>query len=128
MFSVIKSDSFNRQIIGIADNNTEIYKIIYTDSGVQNMTQNIQTFTNLINYETKIVNFNDYLYNDKINNTFTHYQIDIIGDESYKYIKTIKKCVYEVVLYLNQQNDIDLMCCESIRTERDNIKTFSFTD
>jgi len=139
MFSIIKSDNTTRQIIGIADNDVDIYNFICNDSGVQNVTQYIQTFTDLINNKTKIINFNDYLYNNKTNSTFTHYQIEITGEDSCKYIKTNKKCVYEIVLSLPQfqvlnqtqaqaKKYLDLLNseCESVKEERDNIKSFSF--
>jgi hypothetical protein len=120
MFSVIKSCNPHRQIIGVANNDNEIMKIIIDSSGVQNITTQLQTFNDLINYDCKIINFGDYLYNDKVNNTYTHYQININGDESYKFIQTNKKDLYEIVLSMPNH-------CESVRCERERIKQFDFS-
>ena len=127
MFSVIKNCNPHRQIIGVANNDNEIMKIITNNSGVQNITTKLQTFNDLINYERKIFDFGDYLYNDKVNNTYTHYQILINGDECYKFIQTNKKDVYEVVLSMPIHTDVDFVCCESVRKEREIIKNFDFS-
>jgi hypothetical protein len=127
MFSIIKGYNTHRQIIGVANNDNEIMKIITDNSGVQNITTKLQTFNDLIDYESKIIDFGDYLYNDKAHNIYTHYQVSINGDESYKFIQTNKKDVYEVVLSMPIHTDIDFVCCESVRKERERIKNFDFS-